>query len=88
MYCFGIAKNIIPVIHSVWLKLVWVGIMLGAGLGPLAILGAIFAAWGGDELKQENFSPVHQFLILSGVSLGGLVFGFLIGWLVSVFSGS
>ncbi len=32
------------------------------------------------KLKQENFSPFHQFLILSGVSLSGLGLGFLVGW--------
>ncbi|MGK7941096.1 MAG: hypothetical protein AB4062_13285 [Crocosphaera sp.] len=42
----------------------------------------------GNKLEEENFSPVDQFLILSGVSLGGTGLGYLIGWLIRVFSGS
>jgi serine/threonine protein kinase len=39
-------------------------------------------AWSIMRLKQKNFSTFHQFLILSGVSLGGIGLGYLVGWLI------
>ncbi|EHJ12314.1 hypothetical protein CWATWH0003_2976 [Crocosphaera watsonii WH 0003] len=42
-------------------------------------------AFASEKLKEENFSPLPQFLILSGVSSSGLGLGYLIGVLISDF---
>ena len=48
----------------------------------LALALALALAFASENLKEENFSPLPQFLILSGVSSSGLGLGYLIGVLI------
>ncbi len=48
----------------------------------LALALALALAFASEKLKEENFSPLPQFLILSGVSSSGLGLGYLIGVLI------
>ena len=59
------------------------GFVLSLALAlELALALALALAFASEKLKEENFSPLPQFLILSGVSSSGLGLGYLIGVLI------
>ena len=53
-----------------------------AFVSVLSLALALALAFASEKLKEENFSPLPQFLILSGVSSSGLGLGYLIGVLI------
>ena len=72
----AIMAIILSPLWVVALALVFVSVL------SLALALALALAFASEKLKEENFSPLPQFLILSGVSSSGLGLGYLIGVLI------
>ncbi|MDJ0658946.1 MAG: serine/threonine-protein kinase [Crocosphaera sp.] len=83
---------VVAIASSVAIAWVWTGvvaIIVAVTLGwpwasewSLAWATAMCIAWSGEKLEQGNSSLFDRFLILSGVSLGGMGLGYLISWLM------
>ena len=74
--------SIYGAIMAIILSPLWVVALALAFVSVLSLALALALAFASEKLKEENFSPLPQFLILSGVSSSGLGLGYLIGVLI------